>query len=51
MFKEVVYQSLNMEMAVLLKTILFSWVSFQFKKKNADSLKMGGYVSVVQENK
>lgn len=40
-----------MEMAVLLKTILFSWAGFQFKKMNRGSLKMGGYVSVVQENK
>lgn len=40
-----------MEMAVLLKTIPFSWAGFQLKKKNCGSLKMGGYVSVGQENK
>lgn len=39
-----------MEMSVLLKTILFSWASFQFMEENAGSFKMGGYASVVQEN-
>lgn len=37
-------------MAVLLKVVLLSSAGFQFKKKNAGSLKMGCYASVVQEN-
>jgi len=32
MFKEVLYQSLNMEMAILLETTLFSWAGFQEEK-------------------